>query len=101
MTALLSLIVFTPWIGAAVLAALSSAKPGTVRAIALLFSLSTLGLGLFAVANFDPSRVGSQFVERHDWITALNVHYHLGLDGLSLILVLLTGIVTPVALLAS
>lgn len=101
MTALLSLIVFTPWIGAAVLAALRGAKPGTVRAIALVFSLSTFGLGLVALANFDPSRVGSQFVDRHDWITALNVHYHLGLDGLSLILVLLTGIITPVALLAS
>jgi len=42
-----------------------------------------------------------QFVERHAWIGVLNVYYHLGLDGMSLLLVLLTGLVGPVALLAS
>jgi NADH-quinone oxidoreductase subunit M len=40
-------------------------------------------------------------VERHAWVATLNVHYHLGLDGLSLVLVLLTGIITPLALIAS
>jgi len=101
MTPLLSLIVFTPWVGAALLATLRGAQPGTVRALSLLFSLSTLALGLVALAGFDPSRTAPQFVERHEWIATLNIHYHLGLDGLSLVLVLLTGIVTPTALLAS
>ena len=53
------------------------------------------------LAAFDPAVTAPQFVERQPWIAALNVHYHLGLDGLSLVLVLLTGIITPVALLAS
>ena len=98
---LLSLIVFTPWAGAAVLALLRGANATTSRLLALVFSLSTLVLGLAATNAFDPTRTTPQFVEHHDWITALNVHYYLGLDGMSLLLVLLTGIVTPVALLAS
>ena len=98
---LLSLIVFVPWIGAALLALLRGTNPKLSRALALLFSLSTLGLGFVALASFDPGRTGYQFIERHDWIAALNVHYHLGLDGMSLILVLLTGIVSPAALLGS
>ena len=98
---LLSLIVFTPCIGAVLLGLLRTARPGTCRALALAFSLSTLAWGLVLLADFDPSLGRPQFVERHAWIAALNVHYHLGVDGLSLILVLLTGLITPAALLAS
>lgn len=101
MTALLSLIVFTPWIGAALLGLLRDASPAVVRGVGLLFSLSTIVLGLVALSGFDPSRTAPQFVESHAWIAMLNVRYFLGLDGLSLVLVLLTGIITPVALIAS
>src|SRR5205823_4441221 len=68
------------------------------RALPVIFSLSTLILGCVALGRFDPSFTGMQFNENHPWITALNVRYHLGLDGLSLVLVLLTGIVSPLAL---
>ena len=98
---LLSLLVFTPWAGAALLAVLRRGSPRTSRLVALGFSLSTLALSVGLLANFDPTRTSLQFVERQPWITALNVHYHLGLDGLSLVLVLLTGLITPAALLAS
>ncbi len=98
---LLSLIIFAPWAGAAVLAFLRGTPASVSRPLALIFSLSPLALGLVAANAFDPSRVAPQFVENQLWISALNVHYHLGLDGLSLVLVLLTGIVTPVALLTS
>jgi NADH-quinone oxidoreductase subunit M len=98
---LLSLIVFSPWAGAALLAMFRGVAPSVSRTLALIFSLGPLALGLFALSGFDPARVAPQFVESHVWISALNVHYHLGLDGLSLVLVLLTGIITPVALLAS
>lgn len=98
---LLSLVVFTPWIGAVLLALLRGAKPAVTRTISLLFSLSTLAFGGVLWANFDAARTSAQFVEQHVWIESLNVHYHLGLDGMSLVLVLLTGIVTPAALLAS
>lgn len=95
---LLSLIIFTPWAGALLLALLPRLPAGASRALALFFSLSTLALGVTALVAFDPANTAMQFVEKAAWIRALNVHYHLGLDGLSLILVLLTGIIAPVAL---
>lgn len=100
-TTLLSLLVFTPWAGAVVLTLLRSAKPDVNRWIALVFSASTLLLSAAAWSRFDPANPGMQLVEQHVWIQALNVNYHLGLDGMSFVLVLLTGIVTPLSLLAS
>ncbi len=98
---LLSLLVFLPWAGAALLAVLRRTSPTASRVVTLGFSLSTLVIAAVILSRFDPSVTALQFVERHEWIPALNVHYFLGLDGLSLVLVLLTGIVTPAALLAS
>jgi NADH-quinone oxidoreductase subunit M len=98
---LLSLIVLAPWVGALVLAALPRLHATACRALAMAFSLSTLGLSFVALGSFERASTGYQFVERHGWISALNVHYHLGLDGLSLLLVLLTGLLAPASLLAS
>jgi NADH-quinone oxidoreductase subunit M len=98
---LLSLIVFVPWAGALVLAALPRLGASASRATGLVFSLSTLALGLAAAASFDRAAPGFQMVERHAWISALNVDYVVGLDGMSLLLVLLTGIVAPACLMAS
>jgi NADH-quinone oxidoreductase subunit M len=97
----LSLIIFTPWVGALLLAVLPKLGPAASRSVTLLFSLSTLALGLVAAATFDASTAGYQLVEQHRWIAALNVDYHLGLDGMSLLLVLLTGLVGPASVLAS
>ena len=97
---LLSLVVFTPWLGAFVLAALPRLSANAARHTALAFSFSTLVFALVLVAAFDPY-AGLQFTEHHAWIPSLHVAYHLGLDGMSLLLVLLTGIVSPTALLAS
>jgi len=97
----LSAIIFTPWAGALVLAWLRRLGPTASRWLVLAFSLSTLGLGLAALAAFHPADPAYQLVERHRWIPALNVEYHLGLDGMSLLLVLLTGLVAPAALLVS
>ncbi len=101
MSFLLSSIVLLPWLGALALAFLPRVNPTTTRVLALAFSLSTLVLGLVAWANLDPAAAGYQFVENRPWIGVLNVHYHLGLDGLSLLLVLLVGFVAPACLLAS
>lgn len=96
---LLSLLVFTPWVGALIVFVLRRQLPTSLRhTLPLLFSLSTLVLGALALARFDPSVTAMQLTEKHRWIAALNVHYHLGLDGLSLILVLLTGIISPLVL---
>jgi len=94
---LLSLVVLTPWAGAALLGLRPALGDRASRWLGLAFSLSTAVLGAVLLAAFDPSRTGLQFVERHAWIRSLNVHYHLGLDGLSLVLVLLTAAVAPAA----
>lgn len=98
-TPLLSLLVFTPWVGALLLALWPRVSAGTARFAAVIFSLSTLALALAAMSGFNGA--GYEYVEKHAWIDALNVRYHLGLDGMSLLLVLLTGLVAPAALLAS
>ena len=99
---LLSWIIFTPWIGALLVFVLRRVlSPRLGRLLPVAFSLSTLALGAVALARFDPALPGLQFVEKHAWIESLNVRYHLGLDGLSLVLVLLTGILSPLALLGT
>jgi NADH-quinone oxidoreductase subunit M len=100
MNCLLSAVILAPWIGALVLAFAPRLSPKASRVLALLFSLSTLALGLVAWSGFNPA-AGYQFVEQRQWISVLNVSYHLGLDGMSLMLVLQTGLVAPAALLAS
>ena len=68
----------------------------------------TLGISLvvFAVTGalwmwFDPSSASFQFVERRPWIPAFGIDYYIGIDGISLFLVVLTGFLTPIALLSS
>ncbi len=104
MKGLLSLIICTPFLGALVLALTPRLSPQTSRRLALLFSLSTLGLGLLAWSSFNPATAGYQFEEKHAWISVrfvTDITFHLGLDGMSLLLVLLTGLIAPAALLAS
>jgi NADH-quinone oxidoreductase subunit M len=100
MKCILSTIILTPWLGALLLALTPRLSPKASRVLALLFSLSTLVLAAVAYAGFDAS-AGYQFVEQHQWISILKVSYHLGLDGMSLLLVILTGLIAPTALLAS
>ncbi len=95
---LLSLLILAPWAGALLLAVLPGLSARAARGTAFAFSLSTLVLGLAVLAGFDPSAAGYQFGENHAWIRALHVHYRLGLDGMSLLLVLLTALVSPLAL---
>ena len=97
---LLSLLIFAPWTVALALALLPKLTPTAARALALAGSLTTTVLGLLALGRFDPAG-GLQFVEQHAWIESLSISYHLGLDGMSLLMVLLTGIIGPISLLAS
>lgn len=97
----LSVIIFLPWLLALVVALLPKTARGPIRALSLVGSLSTLALALVVAGRFEATWKGYQCVEHIAWIRGLNVSYHLGVDGMSLLLVILTGIVGPVALLAS
>jgi NADH-quinone oxidoreductase subunit M len=74
---------------------------GTVRAIALVVSTLVFAETLLLWYHFNAASAEFQFVERHTWIPAFGISYFVGVDGISLLLVVLTGFLTPVALLSS
>ncbi|BCS34661.1 NADH:ubiquinone oxidoreductase subunit M [Luteitalea sp. TBR-22] len=101
---LLTLTVFAPLIGALLLLALPNKdgeRNGLVRNVALAISLVVFVLTLAVWRAFDPVSADFQLVERVAWIPAFGIDYHLGVDGISLWLVVLTGFLTPLALLSS
>ena len=100
---LISILTFFPLVGALIVGLLRSNDTARVRAMALAISLVTLAPIFFLGLNFETQSVRDslQFVERHDWIPTLGVEYFVGVDGLGLLMILLTGIVTPMAILAS
>jgi NADH-quinone oxidoreductase subunit M len=71
------------------------------RAIAFASSVITFLLSLRLFARFDPTTVGFQFVEHSPWIPEYGIHYHLGIDGISLMLIVLTTFLMPIVLAAS
>ncbi len=97
---LLTWILFSPTVAALVLLLLPKSRPALLRWFALLSSLLPLGLTIYAWTQFQPLS-GFQFEEKVQWYAALNASYHLGMDGISLPMVLLTTLLTPLALLAS
>jgi len=98
---ILSAIVFGPLVGAVVLALLPRENKQLLRRVALLISLIVFGLSLLLVLGFKTGADGFQFEERASWIPAFGINYHLGVDGISLILVLLTTTLTWISILAS
>ena len=97
---MLSAVVFLPLAGAAVIALfLKTAK--LVRGFALAVAVADLALALIIFWVHSQDRSGLQLVERYDWIQPLNVHYFLGVDGLSAPLVLLAGLLGLCAVFAS
>jgi NADH-quinone oxidoreductase subunit M len=98
---ILTLITFLPVAGAALLLFMRKASPRAIRNIALIVSLLTLLLSLPLFSTFDASNPGMQFEQSVQWIPSLGVQYHVGIDGISLFLVLLTTVLTPIAILSS
>jgi NADH-quinone oxidoreductase subunit M len=77
------------------------AHEGLIRNIALGVSLVVFAITLLMWARFDPTSAEFQFVERHAWIPAFGITYAVGVDGISLLLIVLTGFLTPISLLCS
>jgi NADH-quinone oxidoreductase subunit M len=93
---LLTVLTLVPIIGGA--ATLVAPAP---RRIAFFTSLLALAGAAVLWAEFDPSRAGWQFVEQLPWVPSLGIEYHLGIDGLGLLMVLLSALIVPFAMLAS
>jgi len=97
---ILSLILLAPLVGALLIALLPD-RGKLSAGIALLTALVTFGLTLHLPAHYAVAQAGFQFQQDVPWIDSPNIHYHVGVDGLSLWLVVLTGLLAPVGVLAS
>jgi NADH-quinone oxidoreductase subunit M len=103
---MLSLIVFLPLAGA-LLVLLAGGRGDNhdreplVRTLALAVSLVTFAATLALWWRFDPTVASYQFEERYAWIPVFGIQYYIGVDGISLLLIVLTGFLTPLALLCS
>lgn len=98
---LLSLILLVPLVGAGLIALMNADSRQVIKTIGLVSSSVTFLLSVWLFMAFDGSTPEFQFVEKYSWIPTLDISYHLGVDGISLLLVVLTTFLTPIALLAS
>ncbi len=98
---LLSLILFTPTAAALMVLLLPREKLGLIRWFTFLASLVPLVLSVWLWFAYQPAVPGYQFVEQATWYEAVRSSYHLGVDGISVPMVLLTTLLTPLAVLIS
>jgi len=100
---ILTSIVALPVVGAAALLLVrdEEANERLVRNIALIVSILVFAETLLLWSRFNAASPDFQFVERHAWIPSFGISYFVGVDGISLLLVVLTGFLTPIALLSS
>jgi NADH-quinone oxidoreductase subunit M len=101
MPIILSCILLIPLAGALIVVMLKKESATTIRATGLVSSLLAFAASVWLFLRFDGGNPGMQFVEKYSWIPSLDVSYHLGVDGIALLLVVLTTFLTPIALLAS
>ncbi len=99
LTHLLSYIIFTPLVGALILLLIRGDK--LVKSVSILFAAITFVLSVVLYLKFDVAAPAFQFVEYVPWISSINVAYHLGIDGISLLMIVLTTFLTLIALVAS
>jgi NADH-quinone oxidoreductase subunit M len=89
----LSLIIFTPIITALLLLLLPENRKAEVRVVSLAAATVALILSIWVYFSYDISQAGYQFIEKYSWLPAMGISYHVGIDGMSAPLILLTGIV--------
>jgi len=89
-----------PLLGALLIAVLPGTNAKLVKQVAFAISLLVAGVGISAALGFDLNKSGFQYVEKYSWIPALGINYQLGVDGISLILILLSVILVPIVILA-
>jgi NADH-quinone oxidoreductase subunit M len=98
---LVSLVTFLPLLGAIVVAFVPASRPQLVRWVALAFALAAWVVSLGLLASFVTKDPGFQFQDAQPWIPMFGIDYHVGVDGLSLALVVLTTTLTWISILAS
>lgn len=95
---ILTALVLVPLIGSVATLVSGSRRPEITKLIAVFASVVTAGMSLWMLASFETGDAGFQFVSKHGWIDSWGIGWHLGVDGISLFLVVLTGILFPLAI---
>jgi NADH-quinone oxidoreductase subunit M len=98
---LLSIILFTPLAGMLVLLFLPSSNKGLIKLWANIAALAGFLVSIPMALNYDKTNGGFQFVEKYDWIPSLGVKYHIGVDGISMLLIMLATLTGFIAVLSS
>ncbi len=98
---LLTYMTFFPLVGMAVILCLPRGAHGWIKGTAAAATAPPLVLAAWLYANFDRDAAGFQFVERAAWIPAANIEYHMGIDGVSIAMVLLTALLCFLCIFAS
>jgi len=100
-SSLISYLLIIPFAGAFLLLLINKRNEKLIRYAGLAASLLTFIISLVIYFNFDDRNSEFQFVHKFSWIENLNIFYFVGIDGLSLLLVLLTTFITPLTLISS
>jgi NADH-quinone oxidoreductase subunit M len=96
----LSLVTFFPLVGALIIAAQNKEATRNIRWVALYTTLFTFGVSLYIWAHFDTGTAGFQFVEEAPWLGG-SINYKMGVDGISVLFVVLTAFLMPLCIIAS
>ena len=87
-----------PLLGSLFIALMPAANTKLIKQIALAVSLLVAAVGISAALGFEANQNGFQYVEKYSWIPALGINYQLGVDGISLILILLSVLLVPIVI---
>lgn len=97
---LLSLVIWIPIIGGLVVLVVGDREPWGARSMALVFSLLAFVISIPLYTGFDKTTAAMQFVELSPWVSTFDINYHLGVDGISMPLILLTTFTTVLVVIA-
>ena len=96
---ILTALILLPVLGAVLITVISNKHLELVKLVAMLFSVGVGGMSIWLLASFHSHEDGFQFVSQHDWVSSWGISWHLGVDGISIFLVVLTGILFPLVIL--
>ncbi len=99
----LILVTFLPLVGFLIILFLKPEQKNAIRTVALATSLAVFGAALWLLAQFQPQTAGLQLVVKQAWLTVggMPVQFFMGVDGISILMVLLTALLTPIAILST
>ena len=92
------MLILVPIVGAVAVAISSKRRPEIAKLIALMTSVGVGAMSIWLLSSFEMGEAGFQFSSQHTWIEQWGISYHVGVDGISLFLVVLTGVLFPLAI---